>query len=318
MMKKETPVSIIMPTFEIDETEPALRHLLKQKYSNKEIIVVNDNPKLKVPSKLLEFIKTNKIRLINNQENLGIAESLNVGIRAARTNILITICSDNFPRDKKWIRHIVKKFNSDEKIMAVGSSITWPIKEWHSYDFLTKLFTFNKILRTRSTSTESFRKELFDNIGLFDSKNFKSGGEDGDLHAKMRKAGYKTAQIKDKVIHAHYNQKGNILNILKKEYDYGKSHGARKRKEGILLRIGLFDFELRLLFIIGFIIGLFTYPIISLFCFLPFFFAALIKSIKAYPQTKWLPGLILSPFSTILVFLIQTVGATKEYLNLFN
>jgi len=312
-MDKEIPVSIIMPTFEIDETEPALRHLLKQKYSNKEIIVINDNPRLKIPPTLLELIKTNEIRLINNPENLGIAESLNVGIRAAKTNTILTICNDYFPESENLIKHIVEKLYSDEEIVVVGALLKWDIKSWHDYNFLTKLFTFNKMIEEDPIDTGNYKKDLLLKVGLFDSKNFKSGGEDIDLVSRIKKSGYKIVYSEEGIIHSHYNNKNSVLNILKKEYAYGKSHGICKRKDGILKRIGVFDFELRLLFIIGFIIGLFINPLISLFCFLPFFFAALIKCIRAYPQTKWLPGLILSPFAVILVFLIQTVGATKEY-----
>lgn len=315
MTKKEIPVSIIMITFEIDKIEPALKCIIKQDYSNKEIIIINDNPKLKIPSSILKLIKIHKIKLVNNPKNLGITKSLNKGIKATKTNIILNICGDYLIEDKEFINHTVRKLYSDKKIGVVNCIFIFPIEEWKNYNFLNKLFMFRHLLKPVYESHGSYKKEVFDKLGLFDSKNFTCGGEDGDFCAKMKKAGYKTGYIEDSLVHMHYNKDDSLLKILKKEYVYGKAHGARKRKDGVLLRIGLFDFEIRLLFIIGFIIGLFINPIISLFCFLPFFFAALIQSIKAYPQAKWLPGLILYPFVGIIILLIQTAGAIKEYIS---
>ena len=62
MLKKEISVAIIMPTFEIDKSEEALRHILKQDYPKMEIIVVNDNPNSKPSASMLKFMKANKIR----------------------------------------------------------------------------------------------------------------------------------------------------------------------------------------------------------------------------------------------------------------
>ena len=315
MTKKEIPVSIIIPTFEIDKTEPTLRHLLKQEYSNKEIIIINDNPKLKIPPSLLKIIKTHKIRLINNPKNIGIAGSLNKGIKAARTNTISIFCRDYFPENNQLIKHIVEKLYSDKKIGCVGFLVVLPMRIWQNFNFSTKLLTFRRRIKQKPPGDlANFKKEVFNKVGLFDSKNFKYGGEDGDMKSRIKKAGYRAEGIKDTVIHLHYEKNSNFLKVLKKEYIYGKAHGARKRKEGIFIRIGLFDFEIRLLFIMGFIIGLFINPIISLFCFLPFFFASLIQSIKAYSQKKWIPGLILYPFAGILIFLVQTAGAIKEYM----
>ncbi len=55
MREKEVSVSIIIPAFEIDKSEPILRDLLKQDYANKEIIIINDNPKSQPSKSTLKF-----------------------------------------------------------------------------------------------------------------------------------------------------------------------------------------------------------------------------------------------------------------------
>ncbi len=314
MKKKEIPVSLVMLTFEIDKTEPAIRNALEQDYPNKEIIVVNDNPKLKIPDSILKLEKQRKIKIVNNVKNLGMAGSLNAGIKASKTNTILFTCHDYFFESNQWIRHIVEKLYSDKKLGTIGSVVRLPIEEWKNYSFLNKLFTFRHMLKPSRNLHSCYKREVFNKLGLFDSKNFKRGGEDGDFYSKVIKAGYKTGCIEDSLIHKHYNKDDSLLKILRKEYEYGRSHGARKRKDGLFSRLGLFDFEIRILLILGFIMGLFIHPIISFLYFLPFFFVALFKCIKAYPQTKWIPGLILSPFAGVLILLIQTIGATKEYL----
>lgn len=314
MKKKEIPVSIVMLTFEINKTEAAIRNALEQDYPNKEIIVINDNPKLKIPEPILKLVKQKKIKLVNNVKNLGMAGSLNAGIKASKTNTILFTCHDYFFETDQWTRNIVKKLYSDKKLGTIGSVVRWPIEEWKNYPFLNKLFTFRHMLKPSRNLHSCYKREVFDKLGLFDSKNFKRGGEDGDYYSKVINAGYKTDCIDDVIVHKHYNKDDSLFKILKKEYEYGRSHGARKRKGGLFSNMGFFDFEIRILLILGFIIGLFIHPLVSFFYFLPFFFVALLKCIKSYAQTKWVLGLIIGPFAVIIILLVQTIGALKEYL----
>lgn len=302
-----------MPTFDINKSEPALKNILKQDYHNFEIIVINDNPKSKPSLSMNRFIKSNKIRLINNSVNMGIARSLNVGIKAAKTNTISILCRDFFPENKQWLRHIVEKLYSNKKIGFVGSAIDNEKRVWQNYSFLIKLFAF-KYMYKRGYGGGNYKKEVFNKVGLFDTDTFVFAGEDGDMHIRVKEVGYKIEYIEDCIIHKHFEKDDTLSKILRKEYHYGLGHGARKKKYGILKRLSLFDFDIRILLIIGFILGLFIHPLISLLCFLPFFLAALVQSINSYIQTKWIPGLLLYPLVGIFIFLIQTFGATKEYL----
>lgn len=301
-----------MPTFEIDKSEEALRYIFKQDYPIKEIIVVNDNPKSKPSKSMLNFMKLNKIKLINNPKNLGIARSLNEGITASKADVIIVLCRDHFPEGNNWIRHIIEKLSSDKKIGAVVCPFVWPTNAWGKYSFLTKLFTFRHIAVPKYGGVY-YKKEVFDKIGLFNSQKYAFAGEDCDMLNRLKNAGYTFEHIEDRVMHVHYDKNSNFLGSLKKEYRYGGAHGTLKREYGLLKRIGLFDFEIRLLFIAGFFIGLFTNLWLSLFCVLPFFLAALTQAISAFGKTKWLPGLLLYPFVGIGILLIQTAGAIEGF-----
>ena len=245
MTKKEVPISVILPTFEIDKCGPALKHLFKQDYSNFEIVIINDNPKSKPSEELLKFIKEKKIRLITNEKNFGIAKSLNRGIRATKHEIIIILCTDYFPESRTWFKHSVDKLYSDKKIGEVCAAAENDDRFWKKYPFLLKLFSFRLMLKRSSGIGVSYKKEVFRNVGLFDTKTFKFAGDDGDLQYRMRKKGYTIEYIDDTILHCHCGENDKLSKILKKEYHYGMGHGARKRKYGIFKRIGLFDFEFR-------------------------------------------------------------------------
>lgn len=312
MAKKELSVSVIMPTFDINKSEEALRHIFKQDYPLKEIIVVNDNPNSKPKKSMIRFLKSKKIKLINNRVNEGIAKSLNVGIQSAKAEVIIVLCRDHFPEGKNWIRKIIEKLSSDERIGAVVCPFVWPAEAWGSYSFLTKLFTFRHISNPQYGGIY-YKKEVFDKVGLFNTKNYVFAGEDCDMSTRMKKGGYQMKRVENRVMHIHYDKKSNLLGVFQKEYRYGGAHGTLKREYGILKRIGMFDFEIRLLFIFGFLIGLFTNKWLSLFCILPFFLASLVQAIGAFRKTRWLPGLILYPFAGILVLMVQTLGAVEGF-----
>lgn len=302
-----------MPTFEIDKSEGALRHILKQNYPNMEIIVVNDNPNSKPSKTMAKFMKANKIRLVNNPKNLGIAESLNVGIKASKSPVISILCRDYFPENKNWVRNFMKKLYFDNNIGCVISPIVWSVDAWKSYNFPIRLFTFRHISKPQYGGG-NYKKEIFDKVGLFNPEKYAFAGEDCDMHARMRKAGYNIQHVEDKVIHLHYDGNSKIKNVLKKEYRYGEAHGTLKREWGITKRVGLFDFEIRLLFLISFIVFLFIKPSVSLLFLLPFFLASGIQAIRSFIQTKWLPGLVIYPFAGIIVFAVQTVGAISGFL----
>ncbi|MEI6058825.1 MAG: glycosyltransferase, partial [archaeon] len=136
MVKKELSVSVIMPTFEINKSEDALRDIFKQNYPLNEVIVINDNPNSEIPRSMLKFMKDNKIKLIKNHVNMGAAKSINEGILASKSDVIIVVCRDHFMESNAWIRHIVEKLSSDKKIGLVSCPYVWPTNAWRSYNFL--------------------------------------------------------------------------------------------------------------------------------------------------------------------------------------
>ncbi len=108
----DTKVSIIVPSYKRNRElfSRAIESLLAQSYENIEIVVVDDNAKLELLeyrqalSDYIQETNSDKIKYIQNQENLGGALSRNVGIENA-TGEYITFLDD----DDKYLKDKVKK-----------------------------------------------------------------------------------------------------------------------------------------------------------------------------------------------------------------
>src|SRR3990167_3444447 len=80
-------VSVLMPVFNAERyLELSLYSLRKQTYRNFEVVVVNDHSTDQTPV-ILEKVTDLRIKLITNPHRLGVAESLNIGLKH---------CSGNF------------------------------------------------------------------------------------------------------------------------------------------------------------------------------------------------------------------------------
>jgi len=95
MKNKHPDVSIIITNYNYaDYLSRCIRSCLAQKSVNVEVIVVDDYS----TDRSLEAIKTYKedIKIIKNKTNVGVAESSNVGIEAAKGQFIIRVDADDY------------------------------------------------------------------------------------------------------------------------------------------------------------------------------------------------------------------------------
>ncbi|MCZ6674209.1 MAG: glycosyltransferase family 2 protein, partial [Verrucomicrobia bacterium] len=82
----------------------ALESVLAQTYRNIEIIVVNDASPDNTEEVLLPYMK--HIRYIKNEKNLGCAGSKNVGLEAARGELITNLDDDDCIKPEKIARQV--------------------------------------------------------------------------------------------------------------------------------------------------------------------------------------------------------------------
>lgn len=96
VIKKLPSVSIIMPVYNAERTlVRSIESVLRQNYSNFELIIVNDGSNDDTIQILRKYATNNKIKIIN-QENQGVSIARNIGLMNANSDLIAFIDSDDY------------------------------------------------------------------------------------------------------------------------------------------------------------------------------------------------------------------------------
>ena len=106
-------VSVIIPYYKkIDHIEKTIQSVLDQTFEDFEIIVIYDDNIKNDLKQIEKFIKNNpKIKIINNNINLGAGISRNIGIKNSSGKIIAFLDSDDFwkpDRLEKQLNFMIK------------------------------------------------------------------------------------------------------------------------------------------------------------------------------------------------------------------
>jgi len=223
-MKKVSVV--IIARNEEEGISRCIKSVLKQNYKNKEIIVVDDASS----DRTAKIAKKMKARVITNKKNLGIARSFNVGIKASKGDIIVTLHADAELIGKNWITRMVKNLKED-----VGGATSNRIPKFEKQPSPTDKVNFyfggayetsNKKDTTEiewlPTRCDIFRKKSLTEINYF-NKKLRVSGDCIDLSTKLRKKGYKLIlDPKSKALINLSSQQNTFRKILKKRINFGK------------------------------------------------------------------------------------------------
>ncbi len=190
-------VSIIIPAHDEEKfILNTIRLVLSAYYpKGKEILVVNDRSTDRTEEIVREMsVKDERVRVYNTEKHLGKANAINLGVKNARNNIIITLDADSEVTEDALIK-IVKPF-SDRTVGAVSGIIRAkqsknPITWFQDFEYLLSSgwrFLFNKVNGTYFfPGFAAFRKNALEEIGGFSEDTF---SEDLDIGIKLKKAGY--------------------------------------------------------------------------------------------------------------------------------
>ena len=230
-------VSFIIPNYNAESTvSKTVESILKQRYKGKfEIIVIDDKSTDKSVKVLSKFKKYKNFRLIKNEKNIGLASSLNKAIKLSKYDVLAIVWCDFVLVGEDWLNKMIEKFSSDNKIACVMSNLMLPKEVWKKYDFWNKVNTIEEY--NRSVKGKVFGKlTLFDKnkikeVGMYDSKTFRTAGEDTDLRLKLLKRNYKIVLEDTKIVHLHGFYKLSLLDrLFRKALPLAEASGVLFRK----------------------------------------------------------------------------------------
>lgn len=183
-----------------------------------EIIIPEYKPNKKLLGELIRFLKKNKEIKITELEGMGgLAKTYNRGMKAAKSEIVITVHQDCLPLEKHAISKLLKPFEDAKTVMA--------------YSWILDQETNKKYFpHPPDGKFVAYRKSALKKVNYFNENTFFTGGEDVDLYLKMKKVG-KIVEVDTGIVHKHIGYLGN--KTIEKRKQNGSINGCLTRVWGI-------------------------------------------------------------------------------------
>ena len=230
-------VSFIIPSYNTGQTiGKSIQSILNQKYKGKIEIVVIDDCSTDNSVNLIKKFK--KIRLVQNKTNLGLAKTLNKGIKSSKYKLISIIWGDCILKTDNWLNHLVGVINQSKDVKVVTSKLIIPTELWKKYGFWDKVILLKDIKNSKNKKDRDgrlalFKKDVFDKVGLYDSKTFRIAGEDTDLKWRIIEKGYKIKHSDESLLHLHGMHKFSLgYQLFKKALPLAEAIGVNYRKHG--------------------------------------------------------------------------------------
>jgi len=251
-------VSIIIPTINRPKNlEKCLKNLtINTNYKDYEIIIVDSSTSVNALKNNREIAEKFQARYVYEPRK-GLSIARNTGIKNAKGDIIVFI-DDDFIVARDWLKYIIRNYN-DRNVMAVTGRMIDVVPNPLIKDILEQTLTFDRgnkkrifckkdlsliklLLAVKKIGKRhlgeytpapygigfgfcSFRKKVFEIVGLFDEKLGRGtpsqGGEDIDMYYRILKHGYKIVyEPKASVFHFH------LFHSMKDLKDYSYKCGS--------------------------------------------------------------------------------------------
>lgn len=207
-------VSIVMPCYNAERfIKQTIESVLNQTYQDFELIIVNDSSNDRSVDIIRSFsTRDNRIKLILNRENLGVAMSRNIGMQNAKYNLIAFLDADDLWHSKKL--ELQTKFMKQENC-AISFTQYYRIDSCGqikgSVTKIPKDINYNGLLKGNviAMSTSMFNKDILDSTTIFE----KIGHEDYLFWLKMLKNTVVAKGLREKLV--YYRVHPNSLSYSK-------------------------------------------------------------------------------------------------------
>ena len=184
---KIPPISVVMPCFNQGVyIKDALESLEKCDKNLFEIIIVNDGSTDELTNSYLKQL-SDQGTFVLFQENMGLAQARNNGIKKANGKYILPLDSDNKIRPD-YLTASIEVFEKYSNVAVVYGNANY----FGSKEGLLKPGKFNLqrlMLRNYIDACAVIRKSVIEEVGYYDSMKF-MGLEDWDLWLRIAFAGY--------------------------------------------------------------------------------------------------------------------------------
>ena len=119
-------VTVFMPVYNCEKyLEEAIKSILNQNFKNFELLIINDGSTDKSYDILKRF-NDNRIRIYNNERNMGLPYTRNKGLKLARGRYLALMDADDISKPNRLEKQ-VEFLNNNIDVDIVASNVDWLI-----------------------------------------------------------------------------------------------------------------------------------------------------------------------------------------------
>jgi len=241
-LEKYPSISVVIPAYNDAKTlELTLQSIFNQEYEgDMEVILVDDNSTDDTPN----LAKKYNLKYIRHECNMGLAKSVNDGVKHASYNYICIIHSD-IVLDKKWFSKMIPYLVLDDTVAAVTAPSIVPKEVWNKWGFWEKALHSWEILWSEKVKNyeyggevdytpiknDIFKKDVFLEVGGLDSVTYRVACEDVDICKKLQKKGYKILSLPLPTYHMHSSHATGLSTILfRKNPQLSEGQGVLFRK----------------------------------------------------------------------------------------
>jgi len=214
-----------------------LNAVMAQTHAPHEVILVdNASTDGSVESVAANFPQ---FRIIRNDENLGFAGGMNVGLKQATGDIAVLLNQDTVVRED-WLAALVKAMEADaligiagckvlypdgETIQHAGGYLEYPLGLAHHYGYgeLDQgQWDEQREVKYVTGAAMAIRREMLERIGYLDEDFFPAYFEDADICIRARQTGYKVVYVPTAVL-LHYESASTERETVQQHYHYHRN-----------------------------------------------------------------------------------------------
>lgn len=238
-------IIIILNWNDYEDTEMCLDSIKKITYPNYFILLYDNGSTDESPKRISEYIIKNpdlKIKFIQNDSNLGFTKGCNIGMESAFGELnadWVLLLNNDIKVDPNFLSEMISKtgnpnvgmvqplmlrMDNNRIIDSTGHIIRWgQVYDRGNAQVNVGQFKDNKNLIGASGAAALYKREMIENIGMFD-KTYVSGYEDSELSWRAWKKGWKTEYAPNAII---YHKRSTTLNkLLKSDINFKKKFNS--------------------------------------------------------------------------------------------
>lgn len=202
-----------------NEIRESIESILQQTFNNFEFIIINDNPQREDLCLLLNYYEKNdgRVVVINNEQNMGLALSLNKAASVARADVFARMDADDISKPNRFALQYEVISNGSYDVVFSNydyideSSITLSMENTYvqySPTDIRRVLPYTSIIHH---PTVMMTKEIFERVGGY--RNFPCA-QDRDLWLRIWEKGGRFCMINEKLL--SYRIRANSISVSRK------------------------------------------------------------------------------------------------------